>query len=142
VTRLEVMVMLYRVLNLSAPAQVNLPFDDIGSLSQEEIAAVKAVYGNSIVSGKVRANGNLYLDPDGLMTRAELFTVMNKTIPRGYERSNLSAFPDRPDVPSFALRAAQTLVGMGVVSGSNGLLLPNDPIKRSEVCSLFCRFFY
>jgi hypothetical protein len=142
VTRLEVMRMLYRVLKLDAMESVFLPFDDIASLSAEDAAAVRAVYGERIVSGKTRADGTLYLDPDGLMTRAELFTVLNKTISRGYERSALSAFADAGAVPSFALRATQTLVGIGVVSGADGRINPNDPIKRSEVCSLFCRFFY
>lgn len=143
VTRLEVMRMLYRVLKLdpSTYGSITLPFEDIATLTPEDITAVKAVYGYRIVSGKTK-DGKLYLDPAGIMTRSELFTVLNKTIPRGYERSSLTEFSDTSSVPSFALRATQTLVGMKVVSGSDSKVNPLDPIKRSEVCSLFCRFFY
>ncbi|MDR0324946.1 MAG: phosphodiester glycosidase family protein [Oscillospiraceae bacterium] len=143
ITRLEIIRMLYRILDLDAASHIPLPFDDISSISSYDADAVRAVYSAGLVSGKSRQDGSLYLDPNGLMTRAELFTVLNKTLPRGYERSSLSNFSDVSDIPAFALRATQTLVGMGVVSGNaDGRINPNGHVLRAEVCSLFCRFFF
>ncbi|MCL2003935.1 MAG: phosphodiester glycosidase family protein [Oscillospiraceae bacterium] len=141
-TRLEVARMLARILSLP-PGPAALPFDDTASLGADDAAAVAAVYGAGLFSGKVRSGGTLYFDCDGLITRAELFTVLNKTFPRGYERDGLYRFTDTAEIPPFALRATQTLVGMGVVSGSgDGRVMPNAPISRAEVCSLFTRLFY
>jgi hypothetical protein len=140
-TRLEVTRMFYRALKLPPSGQA-LPFDDISGLSAEDLEAVRAVYAAGLVSGKLRAGGTLSLDPDGQITRAELFTILNKTIPRGYEKSTLSDFSDTGRVPSWALSATQTLVGMGVVSGANGRLNPNNPVLRAEVCSLIARLVY
>jgi hypothetical protein len=140
-TRLEVVKMMYRILDLpKGPG--TLPFDDTGRLSAEEADAVSAVFAAGLVSGKTRPDGAVYLDPDALITRAELFTILNKTIPRGYEKSTLADFSDRSEVPSFALGATQTLVGMGIVSGSDGRLNPNHPIRRAEVCSILARLCY
>ena len=143
VSRLEVVRMLYRALKPVPTDRFPLPFDDIGTLNDYDVEAVRAVYGAGLISGKVRADKSLFLDPGGLMTRAELFTVLNKTIPRGYERSSLSEFTDVSAIPSFALRATETLAGMGVISGNTeGRINPNGPVLRSEACSLFCRFFF
>jgi hypothetical protein len=141
-TRLEVARMFYRLLELPAGQGV-LPFDDTASLDEADLAAVRAIYGAGIFSGKVRPDGTLYFDPGGLITRAELFTVLNKTFPRGYDREELNRFTDAAEIPPFALRATQTLVGMGVVSGSgDGRIMPNAPVSRAEVCSLFTRLFF
>jgi hypothetical protein len=134
--------MLYRILSLPPSGGSNLPFDDTGGLSRGDLEAVAAVYAAGLMSGKLEADGTLSLDPDGLITRAELFTILNKTIPRGHGKDCLSDFSDTDRVPSWALSATQTLVGMGVVSGAEGRLNPNHPIRRAEVCSLLSRLFY
>jgi hypothetical protein len=142
ITRLEVFRMLYHVLNLRPQYQTSLPFDDVGGLSEEDLNIVRVVYSTGLVGGKLRPDRTLYLDPDGLITRAELFTVLFKSLPGGYERPSLSAFSDASSVPPFALDAVRTLVGMGVVSGSGGRLNPQGSILRSEAAGLFCQFFY
>jgi exopolysaccharide biosynthesis protein len=140
-TRLEVVRMMHRALELP-PSAAALPFDDIGGLSGEDLEAVRAVYAAGLISGKLKADGALSLDPGGLITRAELFTILNKTVPSGYEKDSLADFSDKADVPSWALSATQTLVGMGVVSGADGKLNPGNPIRRAEVCSLLSRLVY
>jgi hypothetical protein len=140
-TRLEIARMLYRILKPPA-GQSALPFDDVAALYADDLAAVRALYDAGVFSGKVRADGTLYFDPDGLFTRAELFTVISKGFAGGYERADLSRFADAARVPAYALRSAQILVGMGVVSGSGGWLLPNNLVSRAEVCALFVQIFY
>lgn len=140
-TRLEVARMFYRALSLpEGPASV--PFDDIAALGGYDAAVARAVYAAGIFTGKTRADGTVYLDPDGLITRAELFTVLERTFPQGYDRASLQRFSDAGDVPSFALPSTRVLVGMGVVQGSGGRINPNDPVLRSEVCALFTRLMY
>ncbi len=142
-TRLEVMTMIARALNLnlSSYGGITLPFADIGSLSEEELAVVKAIYAEGIISGKAR-DGALYIDPHSVMSHAEIFTILYNTLPQGYERDDLSFFADAGTVPAYARRATQTLVGMQVVRGSGGNLGFRSSMSRAEVASLVCRFFY
>ena len=49
-------------------------FTDINSLSEEEIAAVKTVYTNSIMTGKTSSS----FCPDSCLTRAEAAVIMDK----------------------------------------------------------------
>ncbi|MDR1692611.1 MAG: phosphodiester glycosidase family protein [Oscillospiraceae bacterium] len=143
VTRLEVMTLISKILRLDVTAyeQTTLPFADIGLLTPEELGYVKAIVGEGIVTGKVR-DGVRILDPNGTMSHAEIFTILYNTLPKGYERSDLRQFQDASSVPAFALRAAQTLVGIGVVRGNGENLGFRASMSRAEVASLFCRFFY
>ncbi|MCL2030079.1 MAG: phosphodiester glycosidase family protein [Oscillospiraceae bacterium] len=143
VTRLEVMRMLTRILELdtaSDPASP-LPFIDIGHLGEEDLAVVRAVTEAGLVSGKPSEAGPL-LDADGTMTRAELFYILYATLPPGHARSRLTGFTDTADIPAFSLRAVQTLAGMEVVSGAGGRINPLAPITRAETAALMCRFYY
>jgi hypothetical protein len=142
ITRMEVFRMILRTLNLPAQNNINLPFDDISGLNASDLVTVRSVYATGLVNGKPRQDGSLYLDPDGLITRAELFTLLSKTLSDGYDRASLSAFSDSSLVPPFALQSTEILVGMGVVSGSGGRLNPGGSILRSEACAFFCQFFY
>ena len=140
VTRLEVMRMFARILNLS-PDDSALPFLDTEGLSEDDLAVARAVVNAGLVSGKP-TEGGVLLDPDGSMTRSELFFILYRTLPPGYSLSRLTEFTDAPAIPAYALRGVQTLVGMGIVSGSAGRINPLDTISRAETAVLLCRFFY
>jgi exopolysaccharide biosynthesis protein len=140
-TRLEVAHMFSRALNLPEGPSV-LPFDDIAGLDGYDLAAVRAVFGAGIFNGRTRSDGTILFDPFGYITRAELFTVLERTYPQGYDQANLSRFSDAGSVPSWALHSTQVLAGMGTVHGSNGRLNPNGHVLRSEVCALFVRLLY
>ncbi len=143
VTRLEVMVMIARILeiDLSSYAHIDLPFADTENLSEYEVSVVKAIFAEKIISGKL-VNGELCITPYSNMSHAEIFTILYNTLPQGYKRSDLSYFADAQSVPAFALRATQTLVDMKVVRGSGGNLGFRSSMSRAEIASLFCRFFY
>jgi hypothetical protein len=140
-TRLEVARMLYRILALPEGTSA-LPFDDVTSLGAFDRTVVGAVYQAGIFGGKTRPDGSVYFDPEGLITRAELFTVIVRALPDGYEQADLTRFSDAGDIPSYAREAARTLVGIGAVTGSAGRINPHGLSRRSEVCALLTRMFY
>lgn len=57
------------------------------------------------------------------------------------QNTDLSVFPDGGSVSSWASPYVQTLVALGVVGGSNGMLNPRAEITRAEIAKLLVEIY-
>lgn len=142
-TRIELFRMVYRAIvpkdNFST---VKVPFTDLNGLSDYDLEVAKAMYALGFVSGKTSSDGTLRLDPSGIITRAEVFTVLSKYLPVGYGSGDLTVFSDYRSVPAYAARGAEKLVSLGVVVGGNGKINPGATLTRAEAAILIYKLFY
>ena len=63
-------------------------------------------------------------------------TILGRLTEKGYPQAALTAFSDHTTVPGWAKEHLATLVGLKVVNGSNGKLLPNASVTRAEVAKM------
>ena len=136
-TRSEFAVMLMRWLGLDPDdyADVQLPFADADTIESWALNAAKAMYDLGIMEG-TNNGGGLIFDPKGSVTRAQALTMLGRIQPRGYARADLSAFPDGSSVPSWAASYMETLFAQGILTGSDGKLLPNAYMTRAQAAKV------
>lgn len=92
-------------------------------------------------------NGKNYFKPEGEITRTE-FTVMAVRYlgmdTDNYEKTDLSVFADRDEIPEWALPYVRAALAEGVMTGkeNNGGLYfsPDSKITREEVMTVIARF--
>ncbi len=81
--------------------------------------------------------------PQEYITRQEAFYCLYKSLEtEGFitynnKTTTLSNFLDAPDVDADKREALSTLASLGVISGSNGLLLPKNTLTRAEMAIIF-----
>ena len=68
------------------------------------------------------------------MTRADVCTVLGRTLPGGYQSADLK-FDDASSIPSYAKEFVGVLVTIGALQNS-GSFRPTDSITRSEAALL------
>lgn len=73
--------------------------------------------------------------PDDACTRAE-FAAMLCNWQRGEASEMPTGYPDWVDVPEWAQGSMAWAVEKGVISGSDGKLLPNSPCSRAEAAAM------
>ena len=141
ITRLEmcgVAVLVYETL-LGQPITVtnNKPFTDTDS-----IIAAKAY-----TAGLVKGYGNGTFKPQQMLSREEFFCFIYQFLQatgwHDEERyySDLSKFVDRDAVAHWALRAAQAVVGIGIVRGTGTHLEPKALTSCEEGLAMFYRAY-
>ena len=95
---------------------------------------------NGIVGGV----GNGKFDPEGNVTREQmaviLFRYAQKKGVDTSKRGDLSAFPDKGDISSWAKDAVQWAVAEKIINGSDGKLLPLGNATRAQVSAILMRF--
>ncbi len=123
-------------LDLGSYASVSLPYADAASIPSWDLNAVKALYAEGIMQGSKAGDGSLQANAKASITRAEAMTILGRILPQGYAQASLSAFSDAASVPSWSRDHVATLVGLKVVSGSNGKLNPNASVTRAEVAKM------
>ncbi len=112
----------------------------IDHFTDTDDSLICAAYEIGIVNGY---NDGSFL-PEQLLTRQEFFQILvnfNRCInkPANIKEDYLAKFDDRGEVDSWAEDAAQELVALGVVTGSNGKLLPRDHTNREQAIVMFLR---
>ncbi|MGI6031180.1 MAG: phosphodiester glycosidase family protein [Eubacteriales bacterium] len=135
ITRAEFSSMVSRYLGLdeSQFQDVELSFTDSADIPQWALNSVKAMTSLGYINGKT-VSGGVAFDPMAPMTRAEMFTILSKTLPRRFgDNTSLSQFTDGGDVAQWAQEGAKALVELGVVSGyEDGSLRPQRQVTRAE----------
>ena len=122
-------------LDLTSYADVTLPFADLDSTPSWCVDAMKAMYAEGILKGSLD-NGVLMGRATSSISRAEAMTILGRIQGKGYMSQALTEFTDAASVPAWSLSYVESLVGQGIISGYNGLLRPNDPVTRAEVCKM------
>ncbi|MCI5678963.1 MAG: S-layer homology domain-containing protein [Bacteroidales bacterium] len=116
-------------------------FDDVKSGSYYENAITWAA-ANGIVSGY----DNGLFGPDDAITREQLATILYRyTQYKGLDVSvggdtNILSYNDALDISEYAVPAMQWLCGEGIMSGSDGNLMPMGNATRAQVAAFLHRF--
>ena len=136
ITRAEFFAMVARWmgLDLTQYADVELPFVDADAIPDWALNEIKAMYSLGILQGAAGANG-LAVNAQSTISRAEAMTILGRTQAKGYAEPELT-FTDAGDVPDWAASYLRSLVGQGVITGSNNQIRPNDALTRGEVAKM------
>ncbi len=130
------MIAKYLLLDTDSYADVQLNFTDTKDIPQWAENAVKAVYSEGIILGRVGDNGETSFAPYDNITRAEAMTILGRILPDEDELPNLP-FADSESVPQWAQDGIQKLYSIGIVNGyEDNTILPNNNIKRSEAATM------
>ena len=121
-------------LDLNDYNDVALPFADADQIPSWAVNAVKAMYSLGILKG-TESGGQLWANAGAAISRAEAMTILGRTQAKGYGENDLT-FTDAADVPDWALSYVCSLVGQGVVNGTDNRINPNKSITRGEVAKL------
>ena len=131
----------YLNIDISQYESVELPYADLAEIPDWALGHVKALYAQDILKGTV-VNGVSMFQPGANATRAQIMTLMGRTISRGYSYG-WAPFDDRAQVPTWAQDHVDLLYYMNIVSGYAGTneVRPTAPITRAEFASLLYKIF-
>ena len=118
---------------------VETPFADNTSIPNWAQLYVQAMYTLGVLKGSER-DGKLYADVDSYVTREETMTFLGRVLAAS-QSADLSSFPDASSVSDWASPHVQTLVGLGIVGGSNGYLEPGANIDRAAIAKLLVEVY-
>ncbi len=114
---------------------VELDFADNSKIANWAMPYVKAAVSLGMMNGKSVKGVNKF-DPEGSITRQEVMTVIGRIMADGYQSDNLSEFSDKATIADWALPYVKVLVKQGIITGSNGKLLPNNAVTREQVAKI------
>ncbi|MBR5586937.1 MAG: phosphodiester glycosidase family protein [Clostridia bacterium] len=137
-TRAEFAVMCcnYLGIDFAGYEKETMPFKDKELIPQWAEKQLKALYYQGIFMGRAQDNG-VVADPMGTITRAEAATIISRIIPSGLLKAEIKAV-DADEIPSWAVDAMETLVGIGAISGyEDGSIRPLGKLTKAEAAKLF-----
>lgn len=79
-------------------------------------------------------------NPNGEITREQLVTILWRYAGSPAPTGNLDGFSDADSVADYAKLAMAWAVENGIVSGSNGALMPTNPATRGQVAAIVMRY--
>ena len=94
------------------------------------------MYALGIVGGVELPDGTLIYSPQSVLTRSEAVTMLGRARKEPSISADLSAFPDAGEILPYAREHFETMVALGVMSGSYGKLNPNRAMTRAEICKV------
>lgn len=114
-------------------------FSDVPA-GQYYTSAVAWAAENGIVAGV----GGGRFDPNALISREQFATILYRYAGcKGYDTSaedGLTAFADAAQVGSYAVSALRWAVGAGIITGSEGRLMPAGSATRAQAAAMLMRF--
>ena len=119
-----------------------LPYTDAGKISDWALPHVRALYARGIMIGGTDGKGNSVFQPAAQVTRAQVMTLLGRTLERGYAYS-AAAYDDMQDVPAWAVDHVNLLSSLGIITGYSGTnaVKPLSPITRAEFASLLFKLY-
>ncbi|MBQ9967319.1 MAG: S-layer homology domain-containing protein [Oscillospiraceae bacterium] len=137
-TRGMVVTMLWRIAGEPAVSSADT-FSDV-SYGAWYYSAVEWAAKNGIVNGV----GNGKFAPDNAITREQLAAILYRYTTE-YEGSTVSGgsfagFSDADKVSEYAETAMKWAVGAGIITGSDGKLMPAGNATRAQAAAMFARF--
>lgn len=132
----------YLGLDTAAYADTKLPYTDAGKISDWALPHVRALYAKGIMIGGTDGKGNSVFQPAAQVTRAQVMTLLGRTLERGYAYS-AAAYDDMQDVPAWAVDHVNLLSSLGIITGYSGTnaVKPLSPITRAEFASLLFKLY-
>ena len=132
-TRYQFSLMLYRALDLEVPATTT--FKDIAELDAEAQSAIKALNNVGVING---VNKETFA-PNNKITRAQTAKMIYRLlVSAGYKDKENATMPfsDVSATDAELNKAAAQLNALGIMTGSNGKLNPNEPLKRDQMAKV------
>ena len=135
-TRGELFVFITRLLHVNPDEyqDVELPFEDADSIDDWLLPSVKAMYILGVLNG-TDIGGKLYANVSSGVSREEAITMLGRVLADQVSQ-DLSGFADSGLVSDWAQPYVETLVGLNVVEGSDGMLDPQSKITRGAAAKL------
>ncbi|MBQ3356699.1 MAG: S-layer homology domain-containing protein [Oscillospiraceae bacterium] len=143
-TRAMIATVLWRLEN-SPETVIDNPYSDVDNAADNWYrSAVLWAYENGIMDGV----GNGRFDPDGVLTREQIVTVLyryaGETADGAQDLAALEAYADAKDVAEWATDAVCWAIGREVIQGSRlgdaQYLTPNGSASRAQVATILMRF--
>lgn len=132
--RSEFAAMIARTLNLDTSSDEGLNFADNADIPGWARGPIAACVREGLMEGSSTGRFN----PNSNITRAEVMTVISRSLPRGYTPGN-KTYTDQADIPTWAVPHVQTVSAIGLVGGyRDGSIKPNARITRAEIAKIFC----
>lgn len=128
----------YLGVNTDDYADVVLPYTDASAIPGWSLPYVKAMYAMGIMRGTTDSKGRSVLNPTSVCTRAQIMTILGRSIARGYSYGPCS-YDDVSTVPAWARDHVDLLTAIGIVNGSAGKVNPSGSITRGEFSALLYR---
>ena len=132
-TRGQFIVMLMRAYGIGTEEDAADNFDDAGDTYYTDcLAAAKSL-------GITTGIGDNLFAPEAEITRQDMFTLLYcalevlEELPEPEGTATLSEFDDADEISDYAETAMANLVEAGVISGSDGMLDPQDSSTRAQM---------
>ncbi len=139
-TRAEFAAIMARALGLDTAYDGKLEFKDDAEIQSWARGPVYAVLQKGLMNGKSDSNGNVSFAPRAAMTRAEVMTVISRSLKKGYPEASLN-YKDAGSIPSWALPYVKTCVSAGIIGGySDNTLRPLGKITRGEIAKILALY--
>ncbi len=150
-TRAEFAAMIARVLKLDINANVSdIAFDDFDKISEWALPYVHAVSAKGIMNGKMMADGALYFDANGNITRQEIMQVIGNIVKLKKAENNIDAeqaeteytisFADASDIADWAFENVGIAVNLGIITGyDDNTIRPARNVTRAEAATVILR---
>ncbi len=139
-TRSQMATVLWRLAGMPAPAAA-APFADVPAEAYYAKAVAWAAE-SAIVTG---VDGQTFA-PDRPVTRQQLAAMLwryakhtGRDVSVG-EDTNILSYTDAFDVSEYAIPAIQWACGAGIMSGTNGSLLPHAPATRAQAAQMLANY--
>lgn len=132
-TRAQVVTALYRAKGSPAPKADN-SFADVTESWYRD--AVSWASESGIVSGVTATS----FAPDAYVTREQLATIMHRFAGGESIEADFSAYADAKNVSDYAKDGMAWAVKNNIISGKNGLLIPQGYTTRAEFATMIVRF--
>lgn len=143
VTNAMAATMLSRYLGVDVSLYENtaLPYTDVSDIPAWALPHVKAMYALGMMKGSVDSKGRSVLNPNGSCTRAQIMTMLGRTLSRGYAYGSCT-FADTETIPAWSKDHVELLSALGIVTGNDkNQVNPTGTITRAEFAALLYRMF-
>ncbi len=117
-----------------------LPYADLKQISPWALPHVKAMYAMGIMQGSRSASGKPMLYPQSNCSRAQIMTILGRTLERGYAYQPC-VFDDASAIPAWSRDHIDLLAHLGVINGNGGKVNPLNTITRAEFAALLYRMY-
>ncbi|SYX82447.1 conserved protein of unknown function [Paenibacillus alvei] len=138
ITRAELVVMLVRMLGLTAEADSNFADVNPSDSYYHDIAIAKK-------AGLIQGVTDKEFQPEAKVTREQWMTITERALRQMkliYASANgeeLNVFTDREQLANYAQQSAASLVKLELIEGANQQLLPKKPTSRAEAALVLYR---
>lgn len=120
---------------------VALPYTDAGNIADWALPHVKAMYALGIMKGTTNSSGKSVLLPQNSCTRAQIMTILGRTLTRGYSYGPCT-FSDADQIPTWSRDHIDLLTSLGVITGGDGGKVdPLGTITRAQFAALLYRIY-